>query len=73
MSQSDLLGDGPMSSRFRFRRRFNRHETMPEREKEPRRMAPEPYSFLLAPKNVLMDPPDPPTEGWVRWASRPRN
>jgi len=32
----------------------------------PRKMAPEPYSFLPAPKNVLIDPTDPPTEGWWR-------
>jgi hypothetical protein len=31
----------------------------------PRRMAPEPYSFLPAPKSVPVDPSDPPAhEGW---------
>lgn len=39
----------------------------PERPEEgPRKMAAEPYSFLPAPKNVLLDPGDPPTEGWWR-------
>src|SRR2546430_11756046 len=32
----------------------------------PRQMAPAPYSFLPAPKNVLIDPTDPPTKGWWR-------
>jgi hypothetical protein len=30
----------------------------------PQPMAPEPYSFLPAPKSVPIDPPDPPSEGW---------
>jgi hypothetical protein len=30
------------------------------------KMAPEPYSFLPAPRSTLIDPSDPPTEGWWR-------
>jgi hypothetical protein len=30
----------------------------------PRKMAPDPYSFLPAPKRVPQDPSDPPEEGW---------
>lgn len=34
------------------------------KEEDQRKMAPEPYSFLPMPTSVLVDPTDPPTEGW---------
>ena len=33
-------------------------------DQHPPKMAPEPYSFLPAPKHIISDPSDPPEEGW---------